>query len=254
MPPSSKTIKRLCTLSGNRCAFYGCAIPLVDDDSETIAGEICHIKASRRGGPRYDPGQTEDERQSFSNLLLLCSTHHTIIDADVTKYSVEYLQAMKAAHNPTANIEVQPIDAMRADRLLKKYDIQVNGPVTIQNIGAQTLNFNGPKYSRPRIIPPMTVVGGSPIHRRYISHLLKRYKEFASKQSGRTFKHAIIFRVIETRFGATWEWVEINRFDEFAEFIQERIDNTLIGKLNRSKGTPNYSSFERYCQKYQCKV
>lgn len=251
MQPSSKTVKRLCTLSGNRCAFYGCTVPLVADDSDAVAGEICHIKASGFGGPRYDPSQTEDERHAFANLILLCSTHHTLIDSDLGKYTVEYLQQMKAAHNPTANIEVLPADASRAERLLKKYGIQVNGPVTVGHIQAQTVVFRGQKSSRPKVPLPINVVGGSSVHRRYIAHLIDRYKKFAAEQRGRTFRHPVIYETIKREFGATWEWVGLNRFEELATFLQKKIDNTIIGKLNARKRIPRYSLFEEYCMKHQ---
>jgi hypothetical protein len=182
--------------------------------------------------------------------------HHTIIDSDVAKYTVEYLQGMKAAHNPTANIEVQPIDAVRAERLLRKYDFQVsvNGPLTTGPIQAHTVTINGPRNSRPKIILPVDVVGGSSTHRRYMSHLIERYKEFASKQPGRVFRHAAIYGAIKNKFGATWEWVALTRFTEFATFVQKKIDGTWQGKINRSKGYPNYSSFEQYRDEHDVKA
>jgi hypothetical protein len=219
MKPNSKAIKRLCTLSGNRCAFYGCLVKLVEDDSEFVAGEICHIRASRKGGPRYDPRQSEEDRHSFSNLLLLCATHHTIIDSDVTKYTVEYLEEMKRSHNPTGNIEVQAIDVSRAERLLKKYDFQVSGHLTIGNITVENVTFKRAGPSRVKVALPERVVGGSPIHRRYASHLISRYKEVAGNQPERTFKHAVIYKTIEREFGATWEWVGIDQFERIVLFL-----------------------------------
>jgi hypothetical protein len=153
---------------------------------------------------------------------------------------------MKAAHNPKADIEVQQIDTVRAGRLLRKYDIQVNGPLTIVPQAQATVTIKGPRNSRPKIILPVDVVGGSSTHRRYMSHLIERYKEFASKQPGRVFRHAAIYGAIKKKFRATWEWVALTRFEEFATFVQRKIDCTLQGKINRSKGYPNYSSFEQY--------
>jgi hypothetical protein len=77
--PSERTIKRLFALSGNRCAFPRCQTALIQGD--TVVGQVCHIKAANPGGSRYDAQQTNAERHSFENLILMCGTHHTVIDA-----------------------------------------------------------------------------------------------------------------------------------------------------------------------------
>ena len=96
--PTLPTIKHLFAVSGNRCAFPKCALPLVDESSSKITGRICHIKAQSPKGPRYDPDQTEEERHAFGNLLLLCPYHHEVIDYDVETYTVERLLQIKLEH------------------------------------------------------------------------------------------------------------------------------------------------------------
>jgi hypothetical protein len=98
--PSERTIKRLFALSSNRCAFPRCPIALVQGD--TVVGEVCHIKAANPGGPRYDERQTNAERHAFANLILMCGTHHTVIDADEEAYTVERLVKLKAEHEKGA--------------------------------------------------------------------------------------------------------------------------------------------------------
>lgn len=100
--PSVPTIKRLFAVSGNECAFPGCATPLVDSPSGKVTGRICHIKARKPGAARYDASQSDDERNAFENLLLMCPIHHDVIDSDVESYTVERLQTIKAQHE-TAN-------------------------------------------------------------------------------------------------------------------------------------------------------
>jgi tetratricopeptide (TPR) repeat protein len=96
--PTTATIKRLFAVSGNRCAFPGCSLQLVDPDSGTVLGEICHIAARSPEGPRYDPDQTEQERHGFENLILLCPAHHKIVDGSPDEYTVERLRQIKAEH------------------------------------------------------------------------------------------------------------------------------------------------------------
>jgi hypothetical protein len=94
--PSSATVKRLFALSGNRCAMPGCQLTLVDPESGKVTGRVCHIRARRPGGPRYDPNQTDDERSAFDNLVLMCPIHHDVIDTEVGKYPITRLLELKA--------------------------------------------------------------------------------------------------------------------------------------------------------------
>ena len=48
--------------------------------------------------PRYDPNQTPAERYGYDNMIILCSTHHTVIDDDEEAYTVERLVKMKTDH------------------------------------------------------------------------------------------------------------------------------------------------------------
>lgn len=93
--PKPKTIKRLFAIAGNVCAFPKCTSPLIDEDSGSIIGEICHIKARRATGARYDSNQSDEQRNAYENLVLMCPTHHKIIDDDEESYTVERLQKIK---------------------------------------------------------------------------------------------------------------------------------------------------------------
>jgi hypothetical protein len=107
--PSVATIKHLFALSRNECAFPNCRTPVVDESSKKVTGRVCHIKAQREGGPRYDASQTDVERHSFENLVLLCPLHHDVIDADTDAYTVERLAKMKASHESGSAIS-EPSD------------------------------------------------------------------------------------------------------------------------------------------------
>ena len=110
--PSVATVKRLFAVSGNRCAFPGCDLPLVDEASGKVTGRICHIKADSPGGPRYDPGQSEEERHGFGNLVLMCPLHHDVIDSNVETYTVERLLEIKARHEARYAGGAEPSDAI----------------------------------------------------------------------------------------------------------------------------------------------
>ena len=96
--PRDKTKKQIFAVSGNKCYFPNCNIPLVYLESGTVTGEICHIKGKRHGSPRYDPKQTNEERHGFENLLLMCPIHHKVIDDDLDSYTVSRLEDIKKNH------------------------------------------------------------------------------------------------------------------------------------------------------------
>src|SRR5262249_3605643 len=112
--PSRPTVKRLFAVSGNRCAFPKCATPLVDPQSGSIVGEVCHIKGDKQGAPRYDPKQSNEERHGFDNLLLMCNVHHRVIEDDEAAYTVERLIEMKKDHEPR-HASPPPVDEATAE-------------------------------------------------------------------------------------------------------------------------------------------
>jgi len=61
----------------------------------TLVGEICHIAAESAGGPRFDATLPPEQRRAFANLVLLCSTCHTLVDAEPAKYTVKKLRKWK---------------------------------------------------------------------------------------------------------------------------------------------------------------
>lgn len=91
--------KALFLLSRGHCYEPNCQVPVL----QVIKGEpfvnvqIAHICAEEENGPRHDASMTREERRSFTNLMLLCKPHHTMIDrmATVEDYSVSLLQAWK---------------------------------------------------------------------------------------------------------------------------------------------------------------
>lgn len=94
--PTPGDVKRLFALSGNRCAFPRCAAPIAEGTS--LIGEICHIHADSPNGARYNHNQTDEERQGFDNLILMCANHHKVVDDDDISYPAERLRRIKHEH------------------------------------------------------------------------------------------------------------------------------------------------------------
>lgn len=79
-----------------------CRALLVQDrtkaDREAIVGEMAHIRGEKPGAARYDSNMTDDERNSYDNLIFLCVRCHTIIDKQVSTYTVDLLHKIKTEH------------------------------------------------------------------------------------------------------------------------------------------------------------
>ena len=85
-----------------RCAFPDCRTKLIVDatdvDPAKPIGKICHIIASSDDGPRGDPSFPGADRDLPSNLILLCGTHHDVIDVQPNTYTSEEIKRWKSDH------------------------------------------------------------------------------------------------------------------------------------------------------------
>lgn len=109
-----EVLKVLFGLSNNMCSFRrpdggaACEEKLIDPKWYSVKARICHIRARSAGGPRYDPTMSDLERNDFPNLLLLCPTHHTLVDdLEPDTYSVEVLTKMKEDAERNADADSQ---------------------------------------------------------------------------------------------------------------------------------------------------
>jgi HNH endonuclease len=89
-------IKLLWGRSGNRCAI--CKMELSPTGDKYTLGEMAHIVARSFDGPRGDKDLPLDERDNYSNLILLCPNHHSEIDKDPDVWSRSKLLARKSKH------------------------------------------------------------------------------------------------------------------------------------------------------------
>src|SRR5690606_13646342 len=119
------------------------------------------------------------------NLIVLCPTHHTIIDKKYRKYTVEALVQMKATHERANGRPERAEDAFAARILLRIYDritiIGDNANVVIESPGAivgQTVHVRTPQKKVIFQSPPGTIgVDGAAC--RYIEYLIDRYNKLA---------------------------------------------------------------------------
>ncbi len=93
---------RLWGKAAGRCQYEGCPARLWLDSLTKVefnTAYIAHIIADKPNGPRGHPVFSEQLKSDISNLMLMCDTHHRLIDKeDVAGHSVETLVEMKRRH------------------------------------------------------------------------------------------------------------------------------------------------------------
>jgi hypothetical protein len=118
------------------------------------------------------------------------------------------------------------------------------GPTTITEI------HRGRRSSRPTEYP-IGSIGRDLTQRNYVRYLVERYHRFREADSSfgsgpARFSYAVIFKNIEREFKAPTYFIPEARFNELVEYLQQRIDRTILGKGNRTRGIRNYASPEEF--------
>lgn len=108
-----KAIKNLLVFrAGGRCEFEGCNRDLSVDGLTQIVynnRQFAHIIADSPDGPR-GCADSALYAKDINNLMLMCPDHHKLIDSDVKRFTVEYLNAMKKRHEDRVRqlLSIQP--------------------------------------------------------------------------------------------------------------------------------------------------
>ena len=248
--PNGITVRGLFARSGNRCAFTDCYALLVEKN-DVITGEVCHIKARSKGGPRYDPSQTDAERNAAANLILLCARDHKVVDDLPATYTVDLLLAMKKERELRGDIEITPEITRRAELLRQKLVIHVQGDLSVSTIHAQNVTIKSAGRTKSKTVLPGDVIGANSAQRSYLKYLIDRYQEFAKGQKDREFRFQVVYQSIKREFKAGWEWIPLLRFQEVVRFMQAKIDRTLIGRQRKKQGMASYEDFDSYSVKHR---
>ena len=99
--------------------------------------------------------------------------------------------------------------------------------------------------------PPLGSIGSNLSQRNYVKHLIDRYHEFKKIEVGQEgMRYAIFYQQIKKRFGAKWDMIPLQLFDELVTYIQSRIDKTKHGRVQKARGKKIYSEFGEYLEKY----
>ena len=203
---------------GSQCAFC--------EENDVAALQIHHIEP-----------YAEVNKHEIENLILVCANCHGRIDAGEIPKAAVYKrkhQAVSVSSLPRRS----PGNSIRLEN-------SCNSGVIANQL---TIKIGG--RHRISVSAPSGTIASHRDSRNYVKYLIDRYHEFKLAELGLAMKYPVFYGAIKRAFGAKWDHVPLERFEELVSFIQARIDKTLLGKNQRAKGTERYRSFEGYMEKY----
>jgi hypothetical protein len=250
------TIKRLFAKSGNQCAMPRCTAPIIV--GAIPVGQICHIRARSKKGPRYDATMTADERNAYANLMLLCRTCHRLVDADEATYTPELLTEIKEIHERSADCEITPKVAREAELLFATLITSKTAYAKAQRQGVAIAvggDNNAPitvHQSHERRVPknkyPANSIGADANMGGYVEYLvglgIDYWKSAPEMTPGRLGKKIKIKFRLKTR---TRQYIPVSRFEELVDFIvSEILMPSPAGKRNIRIGRRVCRTFEEW--------
>jgi hypothetical protein len=217
----SRTKKLIFQEAGSQCAFC--------DERDVSTLEIHHIVSVENGG-------TEDPE----NLILVCSSCHS----KITQYVIS-----------PADVVLRKRELIYGEFRQKKghqqgYTVSVGGNVS-KSVVANVIRIS--RNSLPRMNYPAGSIGANIQKKNYLDYLIKRYFDYRKADASfgvtnhaKKFKHSEIHKTIESKFKAKTFFIPEQRFVEVCAYVQFRIERTILGRRNKSRGNRNYCSFNEY--------
>lgn len=113
MALSSKTRILVWSRAAHRCSIcrQGLFMDEISTDDPSLVGDVAHMVADSPDGPRGASPLTAEQRDLYSNLLLLCKPHHKLVDDNPAEYPVERLQQIKSEHERWVKESLEGFDA-----------------------------------------------------------------------------------------------------------------------------------------------
>jgi hypothetical protein len=99
---------------------------------------------------------------------------------------------------------------------------------------------------------PSGSIGADLVRRNYIRYLIERYFRYREadasfgRKAARRFSYAVLFKTVESHFKAPTYFIPIGRFDELVDFLQRKVEGTILGKRNRARGHRNFETFDEF--------
>ena len=130
--------------------------------------------------------------------------------------------------------------------------VHSTGPGAFVIQDARDVKFHFTEKRKPKMEYPVGSIGADLLRRNYIRYLAERYFRYREADASfgpkavRRFSYAVLFKNIETHFKAPTYFIPTARFDELVDFLQRKIEGTILGKRNRTHGHRNYETFDEF--------
>ncbi|MFZ1219450.1 MAG: hypothetical protein WAO00_09160 [Chthoniobacterales bacterium] len=124
------------------------------------------------------------------------------------------------------------------------------GAFVMQDVRDVKIHFADKR--KPKMEYPIGSIGADLLRRNYVRYLTERYFRYREadasfgRKAVRRFSYAVLFKSIENHFKAPTYFIPISRFDELVDFLQRKIEATILGKRNRGLGHRNYETFDEF--------
>ncbi|MDR2947641.1 MAG: HNH endonuclease [Prevotella sp.] len=133
---SPKNQNLLWAISGGRCEYAGCNKILHTDiltNKKRNSAYIAHIVGDKPTGPRGDEERSKLLANDINNLMLLCDTHHRMIDDEII-YTETCLLEMKRQHEERIRRITDIAPNMSSEIILYGANIGINNaPLSYQS-------------------------------------------------------------------------------------------------------------------------
>ncbi|MFM2269868.1 MAG: hypothetical protein RL757_3309 [Bacteroidota bacterium] len=183
-----------------------------------------------------DRSNTIDE-----NLIAICPNCHVALHAG--KITSEQVIKKKSDVKMTKLFNKKQEKEMKINNK-KNVVNQFNGNNNVINFSPKVINK---KIVNKKIINkyPAESIGSDVSMYNYAQHLAHRYAEFQNLMPNEKFNYPRFYKKVMNDFkvGGFFH-IPRNRFMELVQYLQTKIDGTKLGKINKSKGYKNYSTFE----------
>ena len=197
------------------------------EQADVATLQVHHIEPVAEGG-------SDDEE----NLIVLCSNCHSkvtageITEAEILRLKISLMKGTSPRASKNTNGKV--VNFMGG----------ANSGIIANEVTMKT------QKKTVRVNPPPGSIGSSLAHRNYIKHLIDRYHGFKEAEIGKErMNHPIFYGTIKRKFGAKWDMIALERFDELSIYIQTRIDKTRLGRNKKAKNVRRYSPFPEHQEK-----
>ena len=174
-----------------------------------------------------------------ADMLVLCASCHAKAERDGFSQDQLY-EAKMAPKRQTASLNDSSPPVIQVPGS--------NNVIAGRDLNVQTLSVRTTKSSLRAPVMPGTVAE-SPNKANYLEYLVSRYNEFKKwdcENSGKPMRYPLIRSAYAREIGCRVKDTPVEQFERACQYLHRRIDDSKLGRINRSRDKSNYSTFESW--------